>query len=320
MGRRYPGFGLAEMPDVPARPGRRLHESEGLERGPAARRAATVLLGFSQGSRLRRKDGDALHHASGTGNRPARSSRHDSRRRPPTGAGTPSPPFQYAADRVCRNGPGAVRPLRRTLRHSGLHVRARRTLGEGYRARHVPTARHGDRRIAEQTSGQGDSHRRHGTRNGRRHRHRPALAERGSAILGWLMNGKPGFRVRASWPRPDAALLAAFGEASPAQIADCMSRLGAMDAGMRPIWASPRIIGPALTVWCHSGDNLMLHKALSLAQPGDVVVMNTQGNTANSGFGELLATSGVKMGVRGVILDGTVRDADALQALRLPVY
>jgi regulator of RNase E activity RraA len=134
------------------------------------------------------------------------------------------------------------------------------------------------------------------------------------------MNGKPGFRVRGSWPRPGAALLAAFGEASPAQIADCMSRLGAMDAGIRPIWSSPRIIGPALTVWCHSGDNLMLHKALSLAQPGDIVVMNTQGNTANSGFGELLATSAVRMGVCGVILDGAVRDADALQALRLPVY
>jgi regulator of RNase E activity RraA len=134
------------------------------------------------------------------------------------------------------------------------------------------------------------------------------------------MPGKPGFRVRPSWPRPDPVLLAAFGEASPAQIADCMSRLGAMDAGIRPIWHSPRIIGPALTVWCHSGDNLMLHKGLSLAQSGDIVVMNTQGNIGNSGFGELLATSAVKMGVRGIILDGTVRDADALQALGLPVY
>ncbi len=134
------------------------------------------------------------------------------------------------------------------------------------------------------------------------------------------MNGRPGFRVRERWPRPDGALLAAFGEASPAQVADCMSRLGAMDRGIRPVWHSPRLIGAAVTVWCHSGDNLMLHKALSLAQPGDVVVMNTQGNTGNSGFGELLATSAVKLGVRGVIVDGTVRDADALEALRLPVY
>jgi len=99
-----------------------------------------------------------------------------------------------------------------------------------------------------------------------------------------------------------------------------MSRLGAMDPGIKPVWPSPRIVGAALTVWCHSGDNLMLHKALSLAAPGDVVVMNTQGNVANSGFGELIATSAKKIGILAVIVDGTVRDAEALEGLRLPVY
>jgi len=134
------------------------------------------------------------------------------------------------------------------------------------------------------------------------------------------MPGKPGFRVHPPWRRPTAELLAAFGTASSAQIADCMSRLGAMDPGIKPVWPSPRIAGAALTVWCHSGDNLMLHKALSLAAPGDIVVMNTQGNVANSGFGELIATSAKKIGILAVIIDGTVRDADALEALRLPVY
>lgn len=134
------------------------------------------------------------------------------------------------------------------------------------------------------------------------------------------MPGKPGFRVHAPWRRPDEALLASFGTASSAQVADCMSRLGGMDSGIRPVWASPRVIGSALTVWCHSGDNLMLHKALSLATPGDIVVMNTQGNMANAGFGELIATSAVKIGIRAVIVDGMVRDAEALEALRLPVY
>jgi 4-hydroxy-4-methyl-2-oxoglutarate aldolase len=134
------------------------------------------------------------------------------------------------------------------------------------------------------------------------------------------MSGRVGFRVRSQWVRPHAALFADFANASSAQVADCMSRLGAMDVGIRPIWPSPRMIGAALTVWCHSGDNLMLHKALSLAQPGDIVVMNTQGNIGNSGFGELIASSAVKTGVRGAIVDGTVRDAEAIQALRLPVY
>lgn len=134
------------------------------------------------------------------------------------------------------------------------------------------------------------------------------------------MPGKVGFRVRSGWPRPDAALLARFGNASSAQVADAMSRMGAMDAGIRPVWPSPRVIGSAVTVWCHSADNLMLHKAISLVQPGDIVVMNTQGNVTNSGFGELIATSAVKMAVGAVIVDGTVRDADALESLKLPVY
>ena len=114
-------------------------------------------------------------------------------------------------------------------------------------------------------------------------------------------------------------MLAAFGEASAAQLGDCMSRLGAMDAGIRPVWPGPRVIGAALTAWCHAGDNLMVHKALSLAVPGDVLVVNTQGS-GNSGFGELLATSAVKAGVRAVVVDGTVRDAEALAAMGLPVY
>lgn len=134
------------------------------------------------------------------------------------------------------------------------------------------------------------------------------------------MPAKPGFRVCARWRRPDETLLASFGAASSAQIADCMSRLGAMDSGIRAVWPAPRVIGAALTVWCHSGDNLMLHKALSLAQTGDVVVMNTQGNTVNAGFGELVATSAVKAGVRAVVVDGVVRDAEGLERLALPVY
>jgi regulator of RNase E activity RraA len=99
-----------------------------------------------------------------------------------------------------------------------------------------------------------------------------------------------------------------------------MSRMGAMDAGIRPVWKSPRIIGAALTVWCHTGDNLMLHKALAISQPGDIVVLNTQGNVQSSPFGELLATSALKFGIRGVIVDGTVRDVEALEAMQLPVY
>jgi regulator of RNase E activity RraA len=133
------------------------------------------------------------------------------------------------------------------------------------------------------------------------------------------MLGKVGFRVQEPWRRAPNELLEAFGNASSAQVADCMSRLGAMDVGIRPVWPSPRVIGSALTVWCHAGDNLMFHKAISMAMPGDIAVVNTQGNVTNSGFGELMATSAVQMGIRAVIVDGTVRDVDALQEMKLPV-
>ncbi|HWZ44103.1 MAG TPA: hypothetical protein VNW97_11535 [Candidatus Saccharimonadales bacterium] len=133
------------------------------------------------------------------------------------------------------------------------------------------------------------------------------------------MAGKVGFRVHAPWPRPDAATLAAFGKASSAQVADSMSRLGAMEMGIQPVWFSPRIIGPAITVWCHAGDNLMVHKAISVAVPGDVLVINTQGSSV-SGFGELIATAAARVGLSAVIVDGTVRDTESFETLKLPVY
>lgn len=134
------------------------------------------------------------------------------------------------------------------------------------------------------------------------------------------MAGATGFRIRNEWPRPSISLLASFGNAASPQIADSMSRFGAMDSGIRPIWHSPRVIGSALTVWCHAGDNLMIHKAIAMAQKGDILVVNTQGVVSNAPFGELLATSAVNAGIVAVVIDGAVRDVEALEALTLPVY
>jgi 4-hydroxy-4-methyl-2-oxoglutarate aldolase len=134
------------------------------------------------------------------------------------------------------------------------------------------------------------------------------------------MAGVVGFRVREVWKRPTEEMLASFGEAASPQAADSMSRFGAMDSGIRPVWHSPRVIGAALTVWCHAGDNLMIHKAIAISKPGDILVVNTQGVTSSSPFGELLATSALAAGIRAVIVDGSVRDGEALEALKLPVY
>ncbi len=137
--------------------------------------------------------------------------------------------------------------------------------------------------------------------------------------MGKLSAGRPGFRVCTGWPRPSADLLAAFGEAASSQVADAMSRLGGMDHGIRAMWPMPRTIGTAVTVWCHAGDNVMYHKALSLSQSGDILVINTQGS-GSAGWGEILATAAMKIGVRGVVVDGMVRDIDALEMIRMPVW
>lgn len=136
------------------------------------------------------------------------------------------------------------------------------------------------------------------------------------------MNPTPrvGFRIRNRWQRPTRDVLTAFAAASSAQVADAMHRFGAMDTGIRPVWASPRVTGAAITVWARSADNLMMHKALSLAEAGDVLVVNTQGNVTNAGFGELMAAAAVRVGLAAVVVDGVVRDASALERLALPVY
>ncbi|HEX7003668.1 MAG TPA: hypothetical protein VF168_05745 [Trueperaceae bacterium] len=134
------------------------------------------------------------------------------------------------------------------------------------------------------------------------------------------MQGRAGFRINSEWERPSDELIAAFGAAASSQVADCMSRFGAVDPGIRPLWRSPRVIGAALTVWARSADNLMMHKALSFAREGDILVVNTQGNVANAGFGELMANAAVRAGIRAVVVDGVVRDGLDLEKLDLPVY
>ena len=72
--------------------------------------------------------------------------------------------------------------------------------------------------------------------------------------------------------------------------------------------------------WCHSGDNLMIHKAVSLAVPGISWSSTHRATSFSAGFGELLATSAVKLGIAAVIVDSPVRDGEGLETLRLPVY
>ncbi|CAM3926569.1 RraA family protein [Bordetella tumulicola] len=120
-----------------------------------------------------------------------------------------------------------------------------------------------------------------------------------------------GYRVL---PQPEPAVssdvLANFAAVGSAQISDCMNRLYGV-IGLRPLHAQARrMVGRALTVKARPGDNLMIHKAISLAKAGDVIVVDGGGDTNNALVGELMMMDARARGVVGFVIDGAVRDAD----------
>jgi 4-hydroxy-4-methyl-2-oxoglutarate aldolase len=92
-----------------------------------------------------------------------------------------------------------------------------------------------------------------------------------------------------------------------------------MDPAIRPVWKDASMCGPAYPVLCHVGDNLAIHRALELCNPGDVLVVSAQGEDSGY-FGEVLATASEARGVVGAIIDGGVRDIRALEKRGFPVF
>jgi RraA family protein len=132
----------------------------------------------------------------------------------------------------------------------------------------------------------------------------------------------PGFRIRSGVDRPDAELIAGFGTFDTPAISDRMNRLYTMAPGIRNLTDDRlRILGPACTVKVYPGDNLMVHKALDIAQPGDVVVIDTSASSMTAVLGDLISTKARHRGLAGFVVDGLVRDLEAIRALGdFPVY
>ncbi len=103
-------------------------------------------------------------------------------------------------------------------------------------------------------------------------------------------------------------------------ISDNMSRMFAVGPELRPFHRGGFMIGSALTVRTRPGDNLMVHKAIDLAQPGDVIVVDAGGDLTNAIVGEIMTTLAQTRGVAGIVIDGSVRDLDAIAASDFPVY
>jgi regulator of RNase E activity RraA len=133
------------------------------------------------------------------------------------------------------------------------------------------------------------------------------------------MPPKLGFRIISDVPRPPADLVEAFRGKASSNLADAMGRFHFMDPGIANRTGLP-LCGVTVTVNARPGDNLMVHKALEVAQPGDVVVVSTNGNTTSAVFGEIMGHTAVGAGLGGIIVDGAIRDVDGLEALALPAF
>jgi 4-hydroxy-4-methyl-2-oxoglutarate aldolase len=138
--------------------------------------------------------------------------------------------------------------------------------------------------------------------------------------------GKPGFRYATDFERPAAELIRSFQElinqtgCLTGNVGDCLGRMAAMHGEIRPLAFGMKAVGPALTVKVPPTDNLMIHKALTLAKPGDVMVIDGGGYTSHSLLGALMVNQAVAIGMAGMIVDGGVRDAAEVREMGFPLF
>jgi RraA family protein len=135
------------------------------------------------------------------------------------------------------------------------------------------------------------------------------------------VNPGPGFRISTSIPRPNVNVVEMFSEFSSADISDQLNRLYGVERTIRQIAGPDRpLVGPACTVKVFPGDNLMVHKALDIAKPGDVIVVDAGGSIKNAVLGDIISTKANHRGIAGFVVDGYVRDAAGIRPLGLSVF
>ncbi|MBQ2896506.1 MAG: RraA family protein [Oscillospiraceae bacterium] len=128
-----------------------------------------------------------------------------------------------------------------------------------------------------------------------------------------------GCKIVPDFERPNPALVERFRNLPVANIDDSMNRTAAVDPAIKPL-NKAKLLGPAFTVRVPEGDNLMFHKAMDMAKPGDVIVIDAGGDGKRAIFGALMISYCKARGIAGAIVDGAVRDAGELSEMDFPVY
>jgi RraA family protein len=130
-----------------------------------------------------------------------------------------------------------------------------------------------------------------------------------------------GFRIKREIPRPGHDLAKMFQDFGLADISDHMNRLYTVDSAIRCLSGeNRRLVGPACTIKVYPGDNLMVHKMLDIAKPGDVVVIDARGSTANAVLGDTISMKARHRQIAGFVVDGYIRDLSAIREMDYPVY
>jgi len=115
-------------------------------------------------------------------------------------------------------------------------------------------------------------------------------------------------------------LIRQLSEFDVATLYEAAGQRGMVDPAIRPMWQGAHVCGPAITVGCPTRDNLMLHQAVAVAAPGSVLVANAQRHQYAGAWGEVLTVAAQARGIAGLVIDGAVRDIEAIEKRRFPVF
>jgi 4-hydroxy-4-methyl-2-oxoglutarate aldolase len=126
--------------------------------------------------------------------------------------------------------------------------------------------------------------------------------------------------IQREFTRVSPELVKKAAEFQPAIFADVAGRRGALHARIRALAPTMKVCGPAFTIDVRPGDNLMIHAAMSMAQPGDVLVIDGKGDQTSALMGTIMMTACKQIGIAGVVMDGPVRDSLEIIEMDYPVF